>query len=145
MEIRVSIEVTGPPEEVGSLLGRLSEVLANGDELESSDTIQPWTSDSAAEFVGELTDLSLQALGIIASHAPRARFVDVRRDMAKLGLTLTPGSLSSIGFAMRRLGYANPPFLRDYYQRAYLMDSDIAGGRRPATEKELHRRSLQQP
>jgi len=33
---------------------------------------------------------------------------------------------------VRRLGYPEPPFVRDYYQRAYLMDEAIAKVLEPA-------------
>jgi hypothetical protein len=138
MQIRVSVELTGTPEVVGLLLAQLSDVLTS---TESGDGgADWWTPERSGELVRELTDQSLQALAIITELAPRASFVDVKERMARLGLQLAPGHLSSIGFAVRRLGYPAPPFVRDYYQRAYLMEEPVAQTLGEAIHKELPRR-----
>lgn len=141
MEIKVAIELTGEPAEVGVTLAELAAVLS-GEPPASGEgaDVGWWTDDRAAALVRELTDPSLRALQIITDLAPRASFAEVQRRMSQVGLRLTPGRLSPIGFAVRRLGYPEPPFVRDYYQRAYMMEEAIARLLEPAVADELRRR-----
>jgi hypothetical protein len=143
VEIKVAIELTGNPSEIAMTLSELSSVLSGEAAVSSEDAdIDWWTADRAAALVRELTDPSLRALEIIADLAPRAAFEEVQDRMLSLGLRLAPGRLSPIGFAVRRLGYPVPPFVRDYYQRAYLMDETIAAVLKPAIADEVARRGL---
>jgi hypothetical protein len=143
VEIKVTIELTGEPSEIGIMLAELGSILSGEAPADDDDAdLEWWTADRAGALVRELTDPSLRAVGIITDLAPRATFSDVQRRMAGLGLRFAPGLLSSLGFAVRRLGYPFPPFVRDYYQRAYLMDEAIARVLRPAIAEEVGRRGL---
>jgi hypothetical protein len=143
VEIKVTIELSGEPSEIGLMLAELGGVLSGEALADGEDAgLEWWTADRAGALVRELTDPSLRALQIITDLAPRATFPEVQRRMSGHGLQLAPGLLSSLGFAVRRLGYPFPPFVRDYYQRAYLMDEAIARVLRPVIAEEVGRRGL---
>lgn len=145
MEVKVNVELHGEPAEVGMLLAQLGEVLL-GDELEEDEEAANsswWTPERALAFVRGLTDPALQALGIVADNAPRVSFRDLQRQMGMTGVQLA-GRLSSIGFAVARQG--SPfPFVRDYYQRAYYMDEDVARLMQDAIKAEAERRRDRDP
>jgi hypothetical protein len=152
--LTVAIEISGDPAQLASVFARLAEVF--GDDAVHS-TIphrgsgtfgtadapsQPrtwWTEKRAEAFVAELRPPALFALRVIAAGAPKTGIAHVQAEMANVGLPATPGTLSSIGFAVRRLG-CPPPFVRDRYQRAYVMDTEVAGHLLKATDREHRRR-----
>jgi hypothetical protein len=146
MHVRVTVELQGEPDEVGLLLTQLGETMLVGpleeeeDEDEESDAESRvwWTPERAAAFVGELTPPALQALSVIASHAPRITFREFQRRMGMSGAQLA-GRLSSIGFTVARQGTPFP-FVRDYYQKVYLMDETVAAVMRTATAAEMAQR-----
>jgi hypothetical protein len=156
VEVKVTVEFRGDDlEEVGLFLIQLGSLLEKGVEDQEREDGQDgegeeelegnsawWTPERAATFVNELTDPALRALAVIADHAPKVSFREVQREMMASGMPIPPGRLSSIGFAVRRLGYRYPPFVRDYYQRAYQMDTDTAEVLKPAIRNELRRRGL---
>jgi len=83
MQIRVSLELVGEPEEVGLLLAQIGETIV-GDEFDEDaklgdeiDAVAWWTPERAQAFVHELTGPALQALSVIASHPPRLSFRDL--------------------------------------------------------------------
>jgi hypothetical protein len=145
LEVRVTVELQGEPDEVGLLLTQIGETILVGageeeDEGEETDAESRmwWTPERAAAFVGELTPPALQALNVIATHAPRITFREFQRRMGMSGPQLA-GRLSSIGFTVARQGTPFP-FVRDYYQKVYLMDETIAGVMRDATATEMAQR-----
>jgi hypothetical protein len=145
MDVRVTLELHGDPDEVGLLLTQLGETMLIGpveeeDEGPASDAESRvwWTPERAAAFVNELTPPSLQALSVIASHAPRITFREFQRRMGMSGAQLA-GRLSSIGFTVARQGTPFP-FVRDYYQKVYLMDETVAAVMRDATATEMAQR-----
>jgi hypothetical protein len=138
MEVKVTIEVTGEQPQVSQFLAAMSRLLQDDPKLTAEDNSW-WTEERAAAFVRALKPPALHALRIIASGAPKIGIPYVQREMKLAGLPLTPGRLSSIGFAVRRLG-SPAPFIRDHYQRAYLMDTEVAEVLLPAIEEETRRR-----
>ena len=145
MEVRVTVELQGEPDEVGLLLTQIGETILVGnveeeDEGEEADAESRlwWTPERAAAFVGELTPPALQALNVIATHAPRITFREFQRRMGMSGAQLA-GRLSSIGFTVARQGTPFP-FVRDYYQKVYLMDETVAAVMRDATATEMAQR-----
>ena len=145
VQVRVTVELQGEPEEVGLLLAQIAEalVVANVDDpgVEESDEVESrmwWTADRAAAFVRELTPPALQALNVIASHPPRLPFREFQRLMGMSGPKLA-GRLSSIGFTVTRQGTPFP-FVRDYYQKVYLIDEAVAVVLREAAAAEIARR-----
>ena len=125
MRVVVSFELQGAPDEIGPVLSQLTGILtgaqSEGNEEPDSDW---WTPERAAAFVSGLTEPALAALRIIAEGAPRVAFAEVQRRMGMPGLKLA-GRLSSIGFAVARMG-GPVPFVRDYYQRVYHIDPQVA-------------------
>ena len=114
VQMRVTVELQGEPEEVGLLLAQIAEalVVANVDDpgVEESDEVESrmwWTADRAAAFVRELTPPALQALNVIASHPPRLPFREFQRLMGMSGPKLA-GRLSSIGFTVHAARNAVP-------------------------------------
>jgi hypothetical protein len=144
VQVRVTIELQGEPDEVGLLLTQLGEtMLVDSDEEEEEDDDDDesrmwWTPERAAAFVRELTPPALQALSVIASHPPRVTFREFQRRMGMSGPQLA-GRLSSIGFTVARQGTPFP-FLRDHYQKVYLIDETVAAVLRDATAAEMARR-----
>jgi|tagenome__1003787_1003787.scaffolds.fasta_scaffold19761555_1 hypothetical protein len=145
MQIRVNVELQGEPEEVGLLLAQLGETMLISDEaddegLEDDEEEDPqwWTPERAEAFVTELTDPAVQALSVIAAHAPRLGFRELQRRMGMTGPQLA-GRLSSIGFTVARQG-APLPFVRDHYQKVYMIDEKVAALMRDATANEMTRR-----
>jgi hypothetical protein len=118
------------------LVGSLEE--EDEDEEADAESRVWWTPERAAAFVGELTPPALQALSVIASHAPRITFREFQRRMGMSGAQLA-GRLSSIGFTVARQGTPFP-FVRDYYQKVYLMDETVAAVMRTATAAEMAQR-----
>jgi hypothetical protein len=123
MRVVVTFELQGTSEEIGPLLAQLSETI-NGAQSEEEADATWWTPERAAAFVSGLTEPALGALRIIAEGAPRVSFAEVQRRMGIPGLKLA-GRLSSIGFAVARMG-GPVPFVRDYYQRVYHIDPEVA-------------------
>ena len=137
MRVVVTFELQGTPEEIGPLLGQLNETIMGAQSEEGPDSSW-WTPERAAAFVSGLTEPALGALRIIAEGAPRVPFAEVQRRMGIPGLKLA-GRLSSIGFAVARMG-GPVPFVRDYYQRVYHIDPDVAAILREAIVAEEARR-----
>jgi hypothetical protein len=138
MQIKVTIEVTGERAQVSQFLAAASRLLQDDPGMTGENGAW-WTEDRAAAFVRALKPPALHALRIIASGAPKIGIQYVQREMKLAGLPMTPGRLSSIGFAVRRLG-SPAPFIRDHYQRAYLMDTEVAEVLLPAIDEESRRR-----
>jgi hypothetical protein len=153
MQVRVTVELQGEADEVGLVLTQLGETLLVGsieevDEDEDEDEDEEhetdaesrvwWTPERAKAFVGELTPPALQALSVIASHPPRITFREFQRRMGMSGAQLA-GRLSSIGFTVARQGTPFP-FVRDYYQKVYLIDETVAAVMRDATATEMAQR-----
>jgi hypothetical protein len=145
LRVRVIVELEGEPEEIGLVLSQLGETLAvaNVGELEvgEMDEVESrmwWTPQRAAAFVRELTPPALQALSVIASHPPRLSFREFQRRMGMSGPQLA-GRLSSIGFTVARQGTPFP-FVRDYYQKVYLIDDEVAAVLHDAADAETARR-----
>ena len=134
----MTLEIEGDPTEVGRLLGQLSESLLEGDQSEEETDDGWWTADRAEMFVRELTEPALKALQIISQGAPRVEFRELQRKMGVPGPKLA-GRLSSIGFAVARTG-GRAPFIRDYYQKAYFMDADVAKTLVTAIDREIAER-----
>ena len=142
LHVKVTIELTGEGGRVSQFLDALRRVLdeqpATPPGPGAADSSW-WTPDRAATFVRRLKPPALHALRIIAESAPKVRVSVVQREMQRAGLPVTPGGLSSIGFAVRGLG-SPPPFIRDNYQRVYLMDPSVATVLLGAIEDEYERR-----
>jgi hypothetical protein len=141
MQIRVNVELTGEPEEVGLLLAQIGETLL-GEDIDEESEDEPdvedpswWTPERAEAFVRELTGPALRALSVIASHPPRLSFREFQQRMGMTGPQLA-GRLSSIGFTVARQGTPFP-FVRDYYQKVYVIDENVARVMREATAKEI--------
>ncbi len=143
-QVKVTIEVTGDGEEAARILNAVRAALTEeqapaGRRRARGTDASWWTSDRAAALVRRLKPPALHALGTIAESAPSVRVATVQREMQRAGLTMTPGALSSIGFAVRALG-APAPFVRDNYARAYRMDPAVATALLPAVRAEEARR-----
>ena len=138
MEIVVKIEIHGEPEEVGLLLADLSGTLLEQSPGQEGPGNDWWNPERAAAFVRELTPPALRALRIIAEGAPTVSFRHVQQQMGMKGLQLA-GRLSSIGFAVARLG-GPVPFARDHYQRVYYMDPAVGKILKDAAIREQARR-----
>jgi len=139
MRVVVSFELQGAPDEIGLVLSQLAEIISGA---QSEGAGEPdsdwWTLERAAAFVSGLTAPALAALRIIAEGAPRVSFAEVQRRMGMPGPELA-GRLSSIGFAVARMG-GPVPFVRDYYQRVYHIDSRVAKTLSEAIAEEVRRR-----
>ena len=141
--VKVTVEVTGHGAEVRRILDAVAAALA--DEALFEDERRPganaawWTPERAAAFARRLKPPALHALHVVAERAPVVRVSVLQREMQRSGRSLTPGALSSIGFAVRALG-APQPFVRDNYQRVYRMDPTVAAALLPAVEAEQARR-----
>lgn len=150
LQCTVTIEVSGNYPQLMPVLAELGRVFGekNVRVVGRATTDSEWDEERAAQLVAELRAPALVALRHIAEGAPKVGVAHVQAHMAKAGLPTTPGTLSSIGFAIRRLGFP-PPFTRDGYQRAYLMEPDVAGLLLTALDAEEKRRhaagALQQP
>jgi len=140
MHVKVTIELSGEQSQLAPVLAELArtlsaEVTAETDESDPS----WWTDERARAFVSELKLPALLALQAIAAGAPKTRVVSVQRELKRQGFRMSPGALSSIGFAVRRLG-VSPPFVRDNYQGVYVMDTDLAALLQVSIKDELGRR-----
>jgi len=142
--VKVTIELSGEPSQLGPVLADLARVLSaeallDGNELDSS----WWTDERARMFVGELKLPALVALQAIVKDAPKTRVAAVQHSLKQAGFRMSPGALSPIGFAARRLG-SPPPFTRDNYQGVYFMDPDVAALLQVAIKDELESRQSSQ-
>jgi hypothetical protein len=146
LQCTVTIEVSGDYTQLEPVLGELGRLFGeqNVRVVGRASRSTEWDEDRAARFVAELKTPALVALRQIAEGAPKVGVAHVQAQMAKAGLPITPGTLSSIGFAVRRLGFP-PPFIRDGYQRAYLMEPDVAGHLLTALDAEEKRRRAAGP
>jgi len=145
VHVKVTIELSGEQSQLVPVLAELArtlsaEVIAETDESDPS----WWTDERARAFVNELKLPALLALQAIAAGAPKTRVATVQHELKRHGFRMTPGSLSSIGFAVRRLRVP-PPFIRDNYQAAYVMDTDVAALLQVAIKNELERRQSNGP
>ncbi len=137
----MTIEVSGEYPQLAPVLAELGRLFGakNVRVVGRVDADSGWNQERAAQFVAELRAPALVALRHIAEGAPKVGVAHVQAQMAKAGLPTTPGTLSSIGFAVRRLGIPSP-FTRDGYQRAYLMDPNVASLLLTALDAEEERR-----
>jgi len=143
VQIKVTIELSGNESDVAPALAELArtlsvEMVSNDEQLDSS----WWSDELARAFVRELKFPALVALKAIVEGAPKARVAAVQRELKRRGLRMTPGALSSIGFAARRLR-SPAPFVRDNYQGAYIMDTEVASLFQMAIKDELESRGIQ--
>ncbi len=141
MQVSINLQLQGSLKEVGLMLAQLGELFFGEEEFDEDVDGAWWTAERAAAFVEELTDTALQALAIIAEQAPKVSFRDVQQGIGMTGVELA-GRLSSIGFALKRHG-APFPFVRDYYQRVYLMDEKLAALFRSTIATEFSRREME--
>jgi hypothetical protein len=139
VECVVKIEVSGTPEEMALVLRKLEtlmhEISASPparSEARSPAKSPPhahgngwWNPERAQSLVRTLTPAALMALKLIAERAPETPVQEIQSEMHRAGLPMTPGRMSSIGFAIRRLG-APAPFVRDAYQGMYHIDKRVA-------------------
>jgi hypothetical protein len=139
VQVKVTIELVGEESEIAPALVGLSELLSGVSQEPDEHESSWWTPERADKFVRDLKPGALHALRVIAAGAPKAPIAHVQRDMKRLGFPLTPGGLSAIGFAVRRHG-SPAPFVRDGYQRAYVMDPEVAEVVLAAIEGEIERR-----
>jgi hypothetical protein len=142
--VKVTIEVSGHSDEVVRILDAVRAALAEEPAPQARVPVRGteaswWTPDRAAAFVRRLKPPALHALRTIAESAPSVRVSVVQREMKRAGLSMTPGALSSIGFAVRALG-SPVPFVRDNYARVYRMDLAVAQALMPAVQAEHDRR-----
>jgi hypothetical protein len=138
VQVKITIEVTAEQSQIVPFLTAATRLFQDHPRT-ADDAAAWWTAERAAAFVRTLKPPALHALRIIAAGAPRVAIPSVQREMGRAGVPMTPGGLSSIGFAVRRLG-SPPPFVRDHYQRAYLMERDVAEVLLRAIEDETRRR-----
>ncbi len=139
MQVKVTIELVGEESEIAPALFGLGQFLSGESPPTEEHESSWWTPERAEKFVRDLKPAALHALRVIAKGAPKAPIAHVQRDMKRLGFPLTPGGLSAIGFAVRR--HESPaPFVRDGYQRAYVMDADVAQVFLTAIDTEIERR-----
>lgn len=140
MHVKVTIELSGEQSQLAPVLAELARVLS-AEVIAVNDEPDPswWTDERARAFVNELKLPALLALQAIAAGAPKTRVASVQRELKRQGFRMTPGALSSIGFAVRRLG-SPQPFVRDNYQGVYAMDTDVSALLQAAIEDELERR-----
>jgi hypothetical protein len=141
-KVTVTIEVSGDSSEVVRVLDAVRAALADdGSPSGRGAGGDPawWTAERATAFARRLKPPALLALRTIAAAAPSISVNAVQREMRRGGFAMTPGALSSIGFAVRALG-SPAPFVRDNQQRVYRMDSAVAAALLPAAEAEHARR-----
>lgn len=142
-QVKITIELSGNSPQVHRVLDAVRAALADEDwsdgRSEAAADASWWTAERAAAFVRRLKPPALQALHAIAESAPTVRVSVVQRHLQRAGLALTPGALSSVGFAVRALG-SPQPFVRDNYQRVYRMEPAVAAALLPAIEAERSRR-----
>jgi hypothetical protein len=140
-QVSVTIELSGEYGQLAPMLAELSRLFGDRAVLVQSSGAGHswWTEDRAAAFVAELKPPALHALRVICTGAPKVTVSHVQAEMARAGMPTTPGTLSSIGFAVRRHG-CPAPFIRDGYKRAYVMDKAVAGPLLVAVEAEDARR-----
>jgi hypothetical protein len=146
LECTVTIEVSGSYPQLTPILEDLGRLFGEQNVRVVGRTVPDteWDAERAAQFVAELKAPAMVALRHIAAGAPKVGVAYVRAQMARAGLPTTPGTLSSIGFAVRRLGFP-PPFTRDGYQRAYHMDIHVARHLLAALDAEEERRRSSGP
>lgn len=140
--VTVTVEVSGDTSEVVRVLDAVRAALADEDSVVLRGTGGDqawWTSERATAFVRRLKPSALLALRTIAGAAPSVPVAAVQREMRRGGFAMTPGALSSVGFAVRALG-SPAPFVRDNQQRVYRMDPAVAAALLPAAEAEHARR-----
>jgi hypothetical protein len=142
VHVKVTIELSGEHTDLSPILAELSRVLSPDMLVSEAEPASWWSEDRARTFVHELKLPALVALQVIADGAPKARVAAVQHELKRLGFRMTPGALSSIGFASRRLN-APAPFSRDNYQGVYVMDSEVAAVIQGAVKEELDRRAAQ--
>lgn len=141
--MKVTVEVSGAYPELAPVLAELSRLFGeqNIHVVGQGPPASWWDEARAEQFAAELTSPALAALHHIAAGAPKVTVAHVQAQMARSGLPTTPGTLSSIGFTVRRLG-CPPPFTRDGYQGVYVMEPATAELLLRAIEAEQARRRL---
>jgi hypothetical protein len=141
MQIKVTIELVGDQSLVVPALAKLAETLSAEIVLNGESDASWWSDEQARAIVGELKLPALVALKAIAEGAPKTPAAVVQRELKRKGFRMTPGALSSIGFAARRLG-SPAPFVRDNYQGVYTINPAVASVLQPAIRDELDKRQM---
>jgi hypothetical protein len=125
MQVRVTIELQGEPDEIGTTLAGIGTVLPQEQAAEppTEGTVW-WTSERADELVRQITDNARRALKVICENAPQVPFDAVLDALGMDGVS-TGGVMASVGFAIRNME-APAPLARNYGRRLYLIDSQVA-------------------
>ncbi len=121
--IRVTIEVEGPAEEVAAWLGKLP----GGTNATRQTSSPDWTPELADRLVGRISERAREALALIADATVEGggpiTFEKLQAEMGIDGVALG-GVFASFGFA-ERAGIPKP-FDADHDRRVYAMDPATA-------------------
>lgn len=122
-EIKLTIEISGPPDEVDERLRRFIEG-ASATETVPREQSPVYSDDDADRFVRRITPDARRVLGYIAKHAPNVGFDEVQ-DALGIDSRRMGGVTAPIGFAVRA-GLPRP-YVQDYSARLYVMEPEVAG------------------
>ena len=117
MNIRVTLEVDGPADEVTAWLAKLPSSAG------ASVSATVWTPELAKRLIRRVSDKAATALAIMSDHAPVISFEQLQGEMELDGIRIG-GVLASFGFA-ENAGFPRP-YTVDREQRVYIMDPDVA-------------------
>lgn len=121
----------GEPEEFEGFLKllreqRLSSDLSEGERKNSAPTDKlPLTPEEIPQLINKLTDEARKLLFELAKRPEGYPFADLQR-VTRLSGTQISGRMSSIGHKMHNFPGKAEPVTRDYSQRVYYMQPEVA-------------------
>jgi hypothetical protein len=98
--------------------------LVSASKLEEDD-VEDWTEEELRDFVDIIQDDARRILSKVVQHPDAYPWDDLKAELGVSGYTRA-GMMSSIGHAENRFPGKPPIIERDYRQRVYRMDPEIA-------------------
>lgn len=122
MELKVTVEMVGPPDEVAGHLRLLAGGLT--EQTGTSTPVEPgYSAELVEELVERITDDARKALLFIAQNGPQVSMNAVQEHLGMDGIRLG-GVMASFGFA-EKAGIPRP-FRKDGNRRLYLIEPAVA-------------------
>ena len=119
----VTVTIEGEHDELPAAIRQLFNLLVAPESEE--DRVEAWTEEELRRFVVLLADDARRILGKIVQRPDAYPWDELKEELGVAGLSRA-GMMSSVGHAENHFPGKPPIVERDYRQRVYRMDPDVA-------------------
>ncbi|MGH2614360.1 MAG: hypothetical protein ACRDJC_03915 [Thermomicrobiales bacterium] len=120
---RVTLTIEGEHDELPDVIHQLFRLVA-APEVEE-DEVEDWTEEELRDFVDLIQDDARRILAKVVQRPEAYPWDELKEELGLSGYSRA-GMMSSVGHAENRFPRKPPIIERDYRQRVYRMDPDVA-------------------